>query len=147
VSTSVGGDPSQGIADRAARAGCVGYRSREESSREVVLARWEADRQVALGAPVQLRRSSRAWPLTATESTELGGEQPVGDEAIEVERGDGPGHAERGGGLVLAHGRIPRDHELIQGPTLWLGQGRDTGDAVLEIVRSHRRPLSKCYRT
>ena len=73
-------------------------------------------------------------PLTAGEPAELGGQQPVGDEPVEVERGNRPGDTHRRGGLVLADGVAPVDDEPVQGPSLRLGQRRHAGDAFLEVV-------------
>ena len=88
LASSLGGDPGQGFTDRGAGVGCVVDGGGEEPGGEVVLAGREAHRQLALGAPVQLRGPSGARSLTAAEPAELGGEQPVGDEPVEVERGN-----------------------------------------------------------
>ena len=93
----------------------------------------EAHGQLAVGAPVQLRRSSGAGSLAAGEPAELGGQQPVGNEPVEVERGDGSGHSHRRGGLVLADGRSRPDDEPVQRPALRLRQRGDAGDALLEV--------------
>ena len=103
----------------------------------VVLAGREAHRQLGVGPSIQLRRSPRAGTLTAGEPAELGGEQPVGDEPVEVERGHGPGHTHSGGGLVLADGVGPAADESVQGPSLRLGQGGHAGDLFFEVVAGH----------
>ena len=68
--------------------------------------------------------------------------QPVGDEPVEVERGNRPGHTHRRGGLVLADGVAPVDDEPVQGPSLRFRQRRHAGDAFLEVVIGHRRDVS-----
>ena len=99
----------------------------------------DADGQLSFGAPVQLRRTPGAGAATAGQAAVLGGQQPVGDEPVEVEGGNGSGRPHRSGGLVLAHRAIPSDDEPVQGSTLRFCQRRHPGDALVEVVTGHRR--------
>ena len=94
---------------------------------------------LAFGPPVQLRRPTRPRSLTAGQPAELGGQQPVGHEPVEVERGNRPRNTHRRGGLILADGLAPLHDEPVQGPPLRLGQRGHTGDAFVEVVAGHGR--------
>ena len=126
-------------ASRDGGAGAGGFvdRGGEQPGGEVVLAGREAHRQLALGSPVQLRRPPGAGPLTAGQPAVLGGQQPVGDEPVEVERGNRPGTpiAAAASSLLTAHRR--GDDEAVQGPSLRFRQRRHAGDPLLEIVVGH----------
>ena len=124
-------------ADGGAGAGGFVDRGGEQPGGEVVVAGREAHRQLALGAPVQLRRPPGAGSLTAGEPAVLGGQQPVGDEPVEVEGGNRPGTPIAAAASSLLTGRIPRDDEAVQRPPLRFRQRRHPGDALLEVVVGH----------
>ena len=117
------------------------HRLGEQPARQVVAPPREREFDGGVRPPVHLRRAARARARPSAEPFEPHRGQAGVDQLVEVEGGDGPGHAERLGRLVPAD-LVPLDEEAVRR----LGDRViESGDAVHLLLErpSHAQPHSK----
>jgi hypothetical protein len=98
----------------------------------------QRDRNLAGGAPVELRRGARPRATPSGQPPVFDIEQTLLDQLVEVELGDVPRQARARGGLIPAH-RFPLGYEVeIQRAPRRFGERADPRDLRGEVVqRSH----------
>ena len=95
------------------------------------------------GPPVQLGGSPGPWPLPAGEPLELGVQQPLFDQFVQVEFRRVPRHGDAFGRPVPADRFGLGGHEQIQLTADRVGQGGQTCHPIGEILGIHQPTLSK----
>lgn len=101
---------------------------------QVVVPLGQRDRELAGGAPVQLRRTARAGAAASGRAPELGLDQPLVGQLVQVELRRVSGHVGTRGGLVPAHRLGLRYDVEIQRPPGRLGQRADAAYLGAEAV-------------
>jgi hypothetical protein len=100
---------------------------------QVVAPGGQRDGPLSVGAAVELRGPTGSRAAAAGEPTELDVEEPVLDEALEVELGRVHGHADPCGGLFPSHGVLLRDDELVELAADRLGERGDAGCLIGKV--------------
>ena len=109
-------------------------RRRHDVRNEVVMARWEGDREVPIGSSVELCRTTGTRPGPAAEPPVLGRQEPSCHESIEMEGGEFAADAQRSGCLVAAHRSFAGGHQLVQLPALGIIEEGERLDRILDEV-------------
>jgi hypothetical protein len=103
----------------------------------------QGHRDLTVGAPVQLRRTSRTGPTPPGQPAELRDEQAVRDQLVQVELRRVPSDAGTGGRLVAADGIRLVDDVQVEVAANRLGEGCHPGHAAGEVVGSHPGPSKR----
>jgi hypothetical protein len=102
-------------------------------SGELIAARGEADRHLALGPTVDLGRPARPWPTSSWWAAVADVEEPVPDQLVQMELGHVQGDAGAGRRLFAAHRIGLGHHEAVQIASRRLGQCRDAAHLGVEV--------------
>jgi hypothetical protein len=89
--TGVGGRTLHRLENRNSVPGRVLHSAGQNLSGQVVLPWAQCHGQLPAGAPVELRRTTRAWAAPPGRPPVLGVEQPIGDQLVQVELRGVPG--------------------------------------------------------
>jgi hypothetical protein len=108
---------------------------------EVVAPVREAHGDLAVGPQVELGGPPGTRPGPAGEPAELGDEQPLVHQPVEMVLRGVPGHLDAVGRLVPAHRLVLGDDEPVEGTTDRVGQGPQAGDAMGERVVGGHAPF------
>ncbi len=108
----------------------------EDVGREPVAALGQRNRELRLRPPVHPGRPPCARPATIVEPPVVAGKQSGICQTIEVERRQGAGHADGGGGFLAAHRAALVDDPIVETTTGRLVEERDRAQLIHEVDKS-----------